>query len=368
MLGHVCSLGDQVTMPEWNDEHLAKLREGVTAWNEWRKTNPYVQPDLEDADLRGLSLRGARLHWTNLLNTSMDGVDASEAMFYQSNLGAARLRGANLSSIKGDFTQFSAVSMDRAVLREAELNHCGFTGAEMVRVDLRRANVFGSVFRGTDLTNADFTDCVFEGNVFARIDFRRIRGLKSVVHRGPSTIGIDSLLLSDGQIPEVFLRGAGVSDGVIQYASSLVNRPIRFYSCFISHSTADKAIADRLYGQLQAQGVRCWYAPEDVKTGDKFRQQIDESVRLYEKLLVILSQASLASGWVESEVEMAFERERQTGKLVLFPIRIDRAAMDAPEPWAAEIRRTRHIGDFTGWKSEDEFRKAFDRLMRDLRA
>ena len=42
--------------------------------------------------------------------------------------------------------------------------------------------------------------------------------------------------------------------------------------------------------------------------------------------------------------------------------------MAADEAWAAEIRRTRHIGDFTRWKDHDAYTTAFDRLLRDLKA
>jgi hypothetical protein len=49
---------------------------------------------------------------------------------------------------------------------------------------------------------------------------------------------------------------------------------------------------------------------------------------------------------VEGEVNAAYEREYRDGKSILFPIRIDEAVMEAPQPWAAAIQRTRHIGDF----------------------
>ena len=54
-----------------------------------------------------------------------------------------------------------------------------------------------------------------------------VRGLETVHHDGPSTIGIDTLYCSNGQIPEVFLRGAGVPDDMITYSKSLVGRPIK---------------------------------------------------------------------------------------------------------------------------------------------
>jgi len=34
-----------------NEEHLKILRQGVEAWNKWRKANPNIQPDLGRADL-----------------------------------------------------------------------------------------------------------------------------------------------------------------------------------------------------------------------------------------------------------------------------------------------------------------------------
>jgi hypothetical protein len=149
---------------------------------------------------------------------------------------------------------------------------------------------------------------------------------------------------------------------------SLVGKPIEFFSCFISYSTKDQQFADRLYVDLQARGVRCWFAPEDLKIGDRFQERIEESIRLFDKVMIVLSEASVQSRWVEREVNAAREREDRENRTVLFPIRVDDAAMSAPQPWAADIRRSRHIGDFSEWKAHDHYQRAFDRLVRDLKA
>ena len=39
-----------------NEEHLAKLREGVEAWNTWREASPGVRPDLSEAKLSAPNL------------------------------------------------------------------------------------------------------------------------------------------------------------------------------------------------------------------------------------------------------------------------------------------------------------------------
>jgi hypothetical protein len=142
--------------------------------------------------------------------------------------------------------------------------------------------------------------------------------------------------------------------------------PIQFYSCFISYSTKDQHLAERLYADLQSKGVRCWFAPEDLKIGDKFRTRIDESIRAFDKLLLVLSKHSISSPWVEEEVEAALDRERRDKRLALFPICLDDAVMETETAWAASLRRTRHIGDFRNWKDHDAYTKGFERLMRDL--
>ena len=62
------------------------------------------------------------------------------------------------------------------------------------------------------------------------------------------------------------------------------------------------------YADLQSKGVRCWFASEDMKIGDCLRPRIDETIRLYDKLLLVLSKTSVASQWVEQEVETALAR------------------------------------------------------------
>jgi hypothetical protein len=97
---------------------------------------------------------------------------------------------------------------------------------------------------------------------------------------------------SQGEIPEVFLRGCGVPENFIVQMRALTHSHeglvIQFYSCFISYSSNDQDIAERLHADLQDKGVRCWFAPEDLKIGDEFHERIDESIRIYNKLLLML--------------------------------------------------------------------------------
>jgi hypothetical protein len=175
----------------------------------------------------------------------------------------------------------------------------------------------------------------------------------------------------------VFLRGAGVPDTFIDYIGSLVGKPIEFYSCFISYSTRDQEFADRLYADLQAKGVRCWFAEHHMEPGKKVHEQIDEAIRLYERLLLILSPASMSSEWVNTEIAKARKREIREKRRMLFPVRLvdfetlrDWESFDADtgKDSAREIREY-FIPDFSGWKEDhDAYRQEFDRLIRALKA
>ena len=332
-----------------NEEHLKILRQGVEVWNQWREENPEIRPDLSKADLSEADLSGADLFRANL----------SEALLFRANLFWANLTGANLFR-----ANLSRANLSRALLSQVSLFGANLTGADLSKAFLHGANLAGAFLNGTNFSKAN----VGLLTTFAYVDLSAVRGLETVIHDGPSSIGIDTIFRSKGNIPEIFLRRAGVPDSFIEYMASLVGKPFQFYSCFISYSSKDQAFAERLHNDLQREGVRCWFAPEDMKIGDRIRPTIDQSIQLYDKLLLMLSEHSIDSDWVEKEVETAFEEERKRKKTVLFPVRLDSAVMDTDQAWAADIRRTRHIGDFTNWKDHDAYQKAFDRLLRDLKA
>jgi hypothetical protein len=313
-----------------NPEHLEILKQGVGVWNTWRTEHKDVLPDFGGADLRGSDLSGADLR------------DAS--------LSDADLRGANLSG----------ADLDSADLSEADLRDA----------DLRNANLFVADLSGADLSGADFTDVTLAYTTFVDNDLSAVKGLEKAHHETSSGAGIDTIYKSQGNIPEIFLRGCGVPESFIVQMRSLVasTEAIQFYSCFISYSSKDQEFAERLHADLQAKGVRVWFAPHDMKIGARIRPTIDESIRIYDKLLLVLSEASVSSQWVEQEVETALRKERQSGGTVLFPVRLDDTVFEAGEGWPALVKDTRHVGDFTRWKEHDSYREAFDRLLRDLKA
>ena len=139
-----------------------------------------------------------------------------------------------------------------------------------------------------------------------------------------------------------------------------------YYSCFISYSSKDTEFAKKLHNDLEDAGVECWFAPEDMGIGQRVRDALDIAVLAHHKLLLILSRRSTASDWVEQEAETAFEKERDSGEMVLFPLRLDDSVFDLKVGWAAHIQRTRNIGDFRNWQEPESYQKSLQRVLRDL--
>jgi hypothetical protein len=89
----------------------------------------------------------------------------------------------------------------------------------------------------------------------------------------------------------------------------------------------------------------------------------------------VLSEHSINSAWVKTEIGNARRKELSEGKRVLFPIRL--ISYDRLRTWqcfdadsgidsAREIREF-FIPDFTAWADKQFYRAAFGRLLDDRR-
>jgi uncharacterized protein YjbI with pentapeptide repeats len=401
-------------------KHVEILKQGIEEWNKWRIENPFIEPDLSETYLRGTDLRGADLSQANLSGANLSkcnfsGTNLSKANLIRTDLSSADLSGAELSraevflanlleanlfgaSLIG--TQLDKAELGGANLGKANLSGANLSGANLVTADLRNAGLSGASLsganlRGADLSHADlngadlrwthfapvnvdwanFTGALMLGAIFAYVDLSQAKGLETVEHAGPSTIGTDTLERSQGKIPEAFLRGAGVSDEFIAFIRAM-GGAIQFYSCFISYSNKDQLFAERLYADLQARGVRCWFAPHDVQGGKKLHEQIDIAIQSQERLLLILSPDSINSEWVKTEIAKARKREMVEKRRMLFPVLL-KISYDELKQWECfdadtgkdSVREIReyYIPDFSQWERPEKFKEEFEKLVRDLK-
>jgi uncharacterized protein YjbI with pentapeptide repeats len=366
-----------------NQDHVDMINKGPEAWNAWRASQGDFTPDFSNAFFPEISLSGANLSGADFSNVRivMSGFIKSNlsdaklvgARFSENTLIGANLTRANLAGATFTNVNFSDAILTEANLSDANLYRVDFTGAFLTGAILERATFFNATFCKTS-----FSQCHLGQTAFNDVDFSEAQDLESVSHFYPSSIGIDTLFRSGGKISDIFLRDCGVPDDFITNIPSLFDamQAIHFYSCFISYGTKDEEFAKRLHSRMQAAKLRVWFAPEDMKGGKKIFDQIDTAIRVYDKLLLLLSEESIKSEWVITEIRKALKAEKRENRRKLFPIRLINyerlKEWELPDPdtgrdLAVEIR-SYYIPDFSNWKDHDSFEAAFAKLLKDLKA
>ena len=174
-----------------NQRHVdILLRDGVALWNQWRKEEPSVCPDLKGAnlmnaplsganlqsaglawshlsgaDLMGADLRGADLMGADLAGAHFTGADLTcahlnEADLIGARLSSADLSGADLLRAKLMIADLSRANLSRANLDMADLNASRLIEARLIEACLRETNLSGVDLTDADLTGADLTGAV----------------------------------------------------------------------------------------------------------------------------------------------------------------------------------------------------------------
>jgi uncharacterized protein YjbI with pentapeptide repeats len=167
-----------------NPEHLARLKGGVDAWNQWRSENPDVRPDLTGADLDWVDLRGVHL----------SGAFLNKAHFDWADLEGADFRGANLSEAHLLMARLIRANLDGAVLRSATLLRAHLIGAVLTKAILFDAYLVEAHLEGAVLEGANLAGATLRG--------ADLRG----AHLGGASLRMANLV--DANLSKADLRGA----------------------------------------------------------------------------------------------------------------------------------------------------------------
>jgi uncharacterized protein YjbI with pentapeptide repeats len=384
-----------------NEEHLAILKQGVKAWNKWRDENPRIRPDLGDETFDHATLISAdniRAHVNyaghrdvyhadgNFIRAQFNHADLSFANFSDANLRGADFREANLRRADLRHADLSFAELIGADLRDANLGYASLRGADLGNANLIDAHLGSVDMTGAKLTGADLTLAYVEFATLGDIDLSAVNGLERVRHYHPSTIGISTLYKSAGNIPERFLRGCGLSDWEIEAAKLYnpdlsneeindiqykihdlrVNRAFQINPLFISYSHTDSPFVDRIEKLFDQKGIRYWRDIQHATAG-RLEKQIDHAINLNDIVLLVLSEHSTNSDWVQYEARKAREKERKMGNDALCPVALDGSWKTCrwPERLREQIMEY-NILDFSGWQDDKQLQSMFSKLINGL--
>ncbi len=391
-----------------NEQHLSILRQGVDAWNGWRRIE-HVDPDLsgadlsgaflehadlsgadlrgailEDAALRGANLQGAKLEGCTLRGSVMEsckllwvdlsGRDLSGKLLDSAELDEADLRGAQLRD----------VSLVTASLSDADLRGADLQGSVLIAADLSFAKLSGAnlrwcdlgmaVLADTDLAGADLTNARFNQTILANLDLSAVRGLRAVKHQGPSSIGTDTLertLTAVGsdqkRLREVaeFFRDAGVEEHLLAYFRSRAGGSRQYQPAYVIHARSDAGFAQMLSQELKTRGVRCWlHSQRRLASSAPILGRMLSQGPL---LILCASTAALETEWAQEVIRAAvvLEKEGQAGFLA---VDLDGCLRDGRAGQHAEWIRRRMAADLSKLTDgESGFEETIESVLERLR-
>lgn len=318
----------------------------------------FINCEFVDCTFENAAFKGTLFERGRITNSQCAGWDLNGSFFQSCHIFGSDFREVNFGE-----TRVAQTSIDISDLSEGS-----FLNSEFIHNHLDRCKVEGTQFRGMSVANTVFED----------IDFSRAEGVNEIIFSSRCILDPHTLAKSR-DLPLPFLRGCGFSDTFIDYIPTLFSNGMEFYSCFISYSSLDKAFAKRLHDALQGRGVRCWLDEHQILPGDKIHHEIDQGIKLWDKVLLCCSENSLGEGtswWVENEIESAFKKERSLRKqkgedvLALIPLDLDGYLFsdDCENAYQSQIQ-SRNAGRFQGWESSNDlFEEELDKVVRALRA
>lgn len=148
---------------------------------------------------------------------------------------------------------------------------------------------------------------------------------------------------------------------------------------FLSYSSRDKSVAERIFQELRNRGINVWLDTMEVKPGDSITDFIHNALSASDFLLVLLSSDSTKSRWVQYELSLAANKELVKRDITLLPVLI--SEVDIPSSLKAykffDLRQDfeqgiAELAEQIGSVPEMDFSRldpqTFERLIADLLA
>lgn len=346
------------------------------------------------SSLAGADLKGAQLDGIVLAGSDLNGACLDDASLAETNLIGA---------------QFIEASLKRATITPAALG-----GADLFRADLEEANLQSAQCRdaclvGTNLSRANLVKTGFDDALFGLttlhgtfLAFTHLGEIQYARHpqRGyemPNLVDTETVQrtaapFSDDILARIedeaarnwmekqrhilirFFENCGITKLVLDGAGLLGGGRLRRPSVFISYATEDEDFVRKLERALSNAGITTWFAPHQMRGGTPILDQVTAAIGSHDRTLLVLSESSMNSRWVRTEVLAARGTEEATGRRILFPIRLN--DFDELRRWKlfdadlgtdlAHELRALFIPDFSNWRDDSSFEAAVAQLIRDL--
>ena len=104
--------------------------------------------------------------------------------------------------------------------------------------------------------------------------------------------------------------------------SEAENAKARHPQAFLSYAQEDRDVAIKIADTLRNAGLRMWFNTWELASGDSIAERIDHAAA-GDFLVVLLSRHSVASQWVQQELNAALTTELKDRAITLIPVMIE---------------------------------------------
>ena len=236
--------------------------------------------------------------------------------------------------------------------------------------DERGAMLIAVEYRDRDVVGIDVVD---------RINGLRDRSQVSkavVVTRSSFTADVTAEYAASSQRMDLVdfdrLTGLLADEGWTSSAPGFLMTPVRErprHRIFISYSWDQRDIAVELYNRLHGWQYSCFLDSTDLLPGDTILAAVERALAGTDAVLLLCSKEALSSPWVRAEIGYCLEREKESGRVMLIPLRVDGTRFKKPY---ADLNG-RLAADLTRWSSThgkgmalEKIRAALDRTIQHL--
>lgn len=131
------------------------------------------------------------------------------------------------------------------------------------------------------------------------------------------------------------------------------------HDVFISFSSKDRAIADRILLNLERVGIRCWISSRDIKAGEDYQDSIISALESSKLVLLVFSSNANESSEVKKELANASAQG-----LPIIPLRIENVLAKGGMKY--QLMSRQHLDLFPNWnESIRRVAKAVQHLLHE---
>ncbi len=130
---------------------------------------------------------------------------------------------------------------------------------------------------------------------------------------------------------------------------------MKTYDVFISYSSQQKNVADAICHVLEENNIKCWIAPRDIPVGEKYAAVITRAIKECKITVLVFSEFSAVSPWVESEINIAFSNHKP-----IIPYKVDHTKLSDYDEFYLMLNNRHWI------ESIPDFRTRFNELVNTI--